>query len=64
MKIAKRFGYLVNERDEDGLTGLQLLSCNTKAFELVRRRGFLRRIYGNGKYYKVYIIIYLFIYFG
>jgi hypothetical protein len=58
LKIAKRFRYLVNERDEDGLTGLQLLSCNAKAFEPVRSRGFLKRIYGNGKYYEVYIIFF------
>ncbi|KAM3749757.1 hypothetical protein ACB098_05G211600 [Castanea mollissima] len=40
----ERFRYLVGERDEDGMTALQLLSCNPKAFEPVRRRGFLKRI--------------------
>ncbi|KAM4102273.1 hypothetical protein ACB094_05G211600 [Castanea mollissima] len=40
----ERFRYLVSERDEDGMTALQLLSCNPKAFEPERRRGFLKRI--------------------
>ncbi|XP_030969542.1 uncharacterized protein LOC115989803 isoform X2 [Quercus lobata] len=52
LKIARddRFRYLephrplVGKRDEDGMTTLQLLSCNPKAFEPVRRRGFLKRI--------------------
>ncbi|KAK4588487.1 hypothetical protein RGQ29_019477 [Quercus rubra] len=46
LKIAThgRFKYLVGERDEDGMTALQLLSCNPKAFEPVRSRGFLKRI--------------------
>ncbi|KAK4551131.1 hypothetical protein RGQ29_032517 [Quercus rubra] len=44
LEIATRFRYLVSQRDEDGMTALQLLSCNPKAFERVRRRGFLKRI--------------------
>ncbi|KAK7832036.1 ankyrin repeat-containing protein bda1 [Quercus suber] len=31
-----RFKYLVGERDEDGMTALQLLSCNPKAFIQLR----------------------------
>uniref|UniRef100_A0A7N2LSX8 Uncharacterized protein n=1 Tax=Quercus lobata TaxID=97700 RepID=A0A7N2LSX8_QUELO len=58
LEIATRFRYLVRERDEDGMTVLQLLSCgylsygvacNPKAFERVRRRGFLKRISGKEK---------------
>ena len=59
MKIAthERFMDLVGERDEDGMTALQVLSCNPKAFEPVRRRRFLKRISGKGNYRKVYMIV-------
>ncbi|XP_030968777.1 uncharacterized protein LOC115989250 isoform X3 [Quercus lobata] len=42
--FARRFGHIVGERDQDGMTALQLLSCNPSAFEPARRRGFLKRI--------------------
>ena len=72
LKIAtdKRFRYLdgerdlVGERDEDGMTALQLLSCNPKAFEPVRRRGFLKRISSKGKYHKVNIMNTIFLLFS
>ena len=57
LEIATRFRYLVGKRDKDGMTAFQLLSCNPKAFERVRRRGFLKRISGKGKYRKVYMIV-------
>ena len=59
-----RFKYLVGERDEDGMTALQLLSCNPKAFEPVRRRGFLKRISSKGKYLIVNIINTIFLLFS
>lgn len=59
----ERFKYLVGERDEDGMTALQLLSCNPKAFEPVRKRGFLKRISSKGKYHKVNIINTIFLLF-
>ena len=72
LKIAtdERFRYLdgerdlVGERDEDGMTALQLLSCNPKAFERVRRRGFLKRISSKGKYHKVNIMNTIFLLFS
>ena len=66
LKIAThgRFKYLVGERDEDGMTALQLLSCNPKAFEPVRRRGFLKRISSKGKYLIVNIINTIFLLFS
>ena len=52
LEIATRFRYLVSQRDEDGMTALQLLSCNPKAFERERRRGFLKRISCKGNIVK------------
>ena len=57
LEIATRFRYLVGKRDKDGMTTFQLFSCNPKAFERVRRRRFLKRISGKGKYRKVYMIV-------
>uniref|UniRef100_A0A7N2R5H1 Ankyrin repeat-containing protein n=1 Tax=Quercus lobata TaxID=97700 RepID=A0A7N2R5H1_QUELO len=48
LNIARRFGHIVGERDHDGMTALQLLSCNPSAFEPARRRGFLKRNSSNG----------------
>ena len=39
--IATKFGQLVEEQDRDGKTGLQLLSCNTGAFQRHGERGLL-----------------------
>ncbi|KAM3701369.1 hypothetical protein ACJW30_05G166300 [Castanea mollissima] len=47
LDIARRFGHIVGERDQDGMTALQLLSCNPSAFEPARRRGFHKRISSN-----------------
>ncbi|XP_047311673.1 protein ACCELERATED CELL DEATH 6-like [Impatiens glandulifera] len=33
LHIAKEYPYLVNNRDEDGMTALQLLACNSSAFK-------------------------------
>jgi hypothetical protein len=52
LHIAKRFGHLVEERDVDGMTGLQLLSCNPGAFRREPKKEFLEHIvsYGNSFY--------------
>ncbi|KAG7963035.1 hypothetical protein I3843_09G097700 [Carya illinoinensis] len=44
LKIAERFKYLVNERDADGMTGLQHLSCNPGAFQREDKVEFLQNI--------------------
>ncbi|KAE7995338.1 hypothetical protein FH972_000147 [Carpinus fangiana] len=48
LKIVERFGHIIDERDEDGMTALRLLSCNPSAFQTVRRRGLLNRIINSG----------------
>jgi hypothetical protein len=58
MEIAKKFGHIIDERDEDGMTALQLLSCNYSAFETVRKRGLLKRIYSSGMYDQVCLLEY------
>ncbi|XP_059438946.1 ankyrin repeat-containing protein ITN1-like [Corylus avellana] len=45
LKIAERFGHIIDKRDEDGMTALQLLSCNPSAFKNVHRRGLFKRIF-------------------
>ncbi|XP_059437036.1 uncharacterized protein LOC132170159 [Corylus avellana] len=48
LKIVELFEHIIDERDEDGMTALQLLSCNPSAFLTVRRRGLLNRIINSG----------------
>ena len=40
LEIAEKFKRLVDERDADGMTGLQLLSCNLGAFQCDDELGF------------------------
>jgi hypothetical protein len=49
LQIAKKFGQLVGEQDADGMTALQLLSCNREAFQRADERGFLDQILNYGK---------------
>jgi hypothetical protein len=58
VEIAKQFGHIIDERDEDGMTALQLLSCNYSAFETVRKQGLLKRIYSSGIYDQVCLLEY------
>ena len=41
LDIATKFGQLVGERDGDGMTGLQLLSCKPGAFQRDGEKGLL-----------------------
>ncbi|KAJ8564429.1 hypothetical protein K7X08_000889 [Anisodus acutangulus] len=41
--IAKKYDYLVNERDADGMTALQLLACNRQAFGIGEKYSFIKR---------------------
>ncbi|KAF5474881.1 hypothetical protein F2P56_006734 [Juglans regia] len=47
LKIAEKFKYLVNERDADGMTGLQHLSCNPGAFLREDKVEFLQNIFNS-----------------
>ncbi|KAG6695435.1 hypothetical protein I3842_09G097000 [Carya illinoinensis] len=51
LKIAERFKYLVNERDADGMTGLQHLSCNPGAFQREDKVEFLQNIFKSIRSY-------------
>ncbi|KAL6333854.1 hypothetical protein AAG906_031152 [Vitis piasezkii] len=42
--IATRYPYLINLPDDDGMTALQLLSCNPSAFQSGCQQGFLKRL--------------------
>ncbi|KAG5545377.1 hypothetical protein RHGRI_017751 [Rhododendron griersonianum] len=42
--IATRYKHLVDEQDNDGMTSLQLLACNSLAFESRGGGGFLKRL--------------------
>ncbi|KAB1200041.1 hypothetical protein CJ030_MR0G008591 [Morella rubra] len=50
VKIAERYKYLVGQRDQDGMTALQLLTYFPSAFEAVQERGFLHKISSLGMY--------------
>jgi hypothetical protein len=50
MNIVKRFEHLVGERDADGMTGLQLLSCNPGAFRREAKKEFLEQILSSGSF--------------
>ncbi|XP_055807777.1 uncharacterized protein LOC129876373 isoform X2 [Solanum dulcamara] len=43
LSIAKKYEYLVNGRDADGMTALQLLACNRQAFESGEKNGYIQR---------------------
>ncbi|KAH0671308.1 hypothetical protein KY285_024051 [Solanum tuberosum] len=43
LSIAKKYEYLVNERDADGMTALQLLACNRQAFGSGEKYGYIKR---------------------
>ncbi|GMP67143.1 hypothetical protein CsSME_00027232 [Camellia sinensis var. sinensis] len=43
--IAKEYEYLIGEQDRDGMTALQLLSCNPSAFKKSSRRSLRRLVY-------------------
>ncbi|KAL7216041.1 hypothetical protein ACSBR1_028064 [Camellia fascicularis] len=43
--IAKKYQYLIGEQDRDGMTALQLLSCNPSAFKKSSRRSLRRLVY-------------------
>ncbi|KAK9267243.1 hypothetical protein L1049_009665 [Liquidambar formosana] len=38
------YEHLIGEQDMDGMTGLQLLSCNNTAFNIGSGHGFLKRL--------------------
>ncbi|KAJ9689813.1 hypothetical protein PVL29_012471 [Vitis rotundifolia] len=42
--IATRYPYLINLPDDNGMTALQLLSCNPSAFQSGCQHGFLKRL--------------------
>ena len=50
MQIATKFEQLVGERDTDGMTGLQLLSCNPGAFQHDNERTSFEKIVNFGWY--------------
>lgn len=52
MEIGNKFEQLVCEQDGDGMTGLQLLSCNPGAFQHDDGRGLLKQIVNTGWYYQ------------
>ncbi|XP_055810721.1 ankyrin repeat-containing protein ITN1-like isoform X2 [Solanum dulcamara] len=43
LSIAKKYEYLVNERDADGMTALQLLACNRQAFGSGEKYNYIKR---------------------
>uniref|UniRef100_A0A7N2LRJ6 Uncharacterized protein n=1 Tax=Quercus lobata TaxID=97700 RepID=A0A7N2LRJ6_QUELO len=51
LQIATKFEQLVGERDTDGMTGLQLLSCNPGAFHREDEMSFFKKIVNSGKTY-------------
>ena len=66
MQIATKFEQLVGERDTDGMTGLQLLSCNPGAFQREDEMSFFKKIVNSGWYnqsflsYRSYINVFFF----
>ncbi|KAH9660789.1 ANK REP REGION domain-containing protein [Citrus sinensis] len=44
LEIAKEYKYLIGEKDIDGMTALQLLSCKPEAFKLKQERGFFKKL--------------------
>lgn len=44
LEIAKEYKYLIGEKDMDGMTALQLLSCKPEAFKLKQERGFFKKL--------------------
>ncbi|XP_011012819.1 PREDICTED: uncharacterized protein LOC105116992 [Populus euphratica] len=48
-RIALDYSHLIGQKDADGMTGLQLLSCNPSAFKLEPQEGFinLAKSYGS-----------------
>ena len=52
LEIGNKFEQLVCEQDGDGMTGLQLLSCNPGAFQRDDGRGLLEQIVNTGWYYQ------------
>jgi hypothetical protein len=40
-QIALDYTHLIGQKDADGMTGLQLLSCNPSAFKLEPEEGFI-----------------------
>ncbi|XP_055803220.1 uncharacterized protein LOC129872303 [Solanum dulcamara] len=47
LSIAKKYSNLVNERDADGMTTLQLLTCKQHAFGSGEKYGYIRRFIYN-----------------
>ncbi|KAK3017726.1 hypothetical protein RJ639_003082 [Escallonia herrerae] len=45
LQIAKRYDYLVDKQDEDGMTGLQLLSCDASAFRNRIEGNYLKQLF-------------------
>ncbi|XP_060213089.1 protein ACCELERATED CELL DEATH 6-like isoform X3 [Lycium barbarum] len=43
LSIAKKYDYLVDQRDADGMTALQLLACNRQAFGSGENYSFIKR---------------------
>ncbi|KAK3017733.1 LOW QUALITY PROTEIN: hypothetical protein RJ639_003089 [Escallonia herrerae] len=43
--IAKRYEYLVDKQDRDGMTSLQLLSCDKSAFRSRNKGNYLKRLF-------------------
>ncbi|KAF5474876.1 hypothetical protein F2P56_006730, partial [Juglans regia] len=54
--VAKMFPRLVGERDADGMTDLQLLSCNATAFEPKDKGKFFQQIINFGSFIAQYLI--------
>ena len=53
LDIATKFGQLVGERDGDGMTGLQLLSCKPGAFQRDGEKG----LHNSGWYNWIYYVV-------
>ncbi|KAK7850406.1 ankyrin repeat-containing protein, partial [Quercus suber] len=51
LQIATKFEQLVGERDTDGMTGLQLLSCNPGAFQREDEMSFFKKIVNSVNLY-------------
>lgn len=43
LSIARKYEYLIGERDENDMTALQLLACNPSAFKIWGAQGSLKR---------------------
>lgn len=56
--IARRYKYLINLKDEDGMTALQLLACNPSAFKSGSEHGFLKRLlFSCIVYFPFYLLV-------